>query len=417
MSQTQPEPKVRCRPSEGTSSNPHKRAKRVNLPESSANNFELARASSVPTFAPSHALKTSGAPPVNPNELGANVLAAVKQTSSKEDKARFCVIRNDGEDVNLIRLIHLKTIFSKQLPKMPPQYILRLVFDRQHESLVILRGSEVLGGICYRPFHGQRFAEIAFCAIKATEQIKGWGTKLMNQVKEHMKPMNIEYFLTYADNYAIGYFQKQGFTRRITMSRERYIGYIKDYDGGTLMECFIHPKINYNEIPALIKKQRNYLYERIRQETGSQVVYPGLKFNEGDAKPYPPAYPNPFDIPGIKEAGWTRAEVILAQQSATASLVNALRSIIRELRAQKFAWAFLEPVDTELYPEYLELIKKPMDISKIHKRVDDAYYLNKKGFVDDITLMCENCKTFNHVTSSYYRSHGCMFDACVEWYS
>ena len=24
-----------------------------------------------------------------------------------------------------------------------------------------------------------------------------------------MKPMNIEYFLTYADNYAIGYFQKQ----------------------------------------------------------------------------------------------------------------------------------------------------------------------------------------------------------------
>ena len=77
MSQTQPEPKARCRPSEGTSSNPHKRAKRVNLPESSANNFELARASSVPTFAPSHALKTSGAPPVNPNELGANVLAAV----------------------------------------------------------------------------------------------------------------------------------------------------------------------------------------------------------------------------------------------------------------------------------------------------------------------------------------------------
>ena len=123
---------------------------------------------------------------------------------------------------------------------MPPQYILRLVFDRRHESLVILRGNAVLGGICYRRFPEQRFAEIAFCAIKATEQIKGWGTKLMNQalvacdylhavaitlsvptnchgcilllndqVKEHMKPLNIEYFLTYADNYAIGYFQKQ----------------------------------------------------------------------------------------------------------------------------------------------------------------------------------------------------------------
>ena len=31
----------------------------------------------------------------------------------------------------------------------------------------------------------------------------------------------LEYFLTYADNNAVGYFEKQGFTKEVTMDRER----------------------------------------------------------------------------------------------------------------------------------------------------------------------------------------------------
>ena len=33
----------------------------------------------------------------------------------------------------------------------------------------------------------------------------------------------IEYFLTYADNFAIGYFQKQGFSKQVAMPKERYV--------------------------------------------------------------------------------------------------------------------------------------------------------------------------------------------------
>ena len=46
-----------------------------------------------------------------------------------------------------------------------------------------------------------------------------------------------------ADNNAVGYFQKQGFTKEITLPRERWAGVIKDYDGGgatcgaTLCRC------------------------------------------------------------------------------------------------------------------------------------------------------------------------------------
>ncbi len=63
-----------------------------------------------------------------------------------------------------------------------------------------------------------------------------------------MHSKSVEYLLTYADNFAIGYFKKQGFSKEIRMPPERWKGFIKDYDGGTLMECFIHPKIDFNTV-------------------------------------------------------------------------------------------------------------------------------------------------------------------------
>lgn len=102
-------------------------------------------------------------------------------------------------------LIDLKNIFSRQLPKMPKEYISKLVFDRNHESLVILKSkTKIIGGICYRKYPTQRFAEIAFLAVTAVEQVKGYGTRLMNKYKDKMQSEGIEFLLTYADNYAIG---------------------------------------------------------------------------------------------------------------------------------------------------------------------------------------------------------------------
>lgn len=76
----------------------------------------------------------------------------------------------------------------------------------------------------------------------------------MNKFKEHMQNEKIEYLMTYADNYAIGYFKKQGFSRECRMPIERWKGYIKDYDGGTMMECYIHPTIDYNSVSDIIKE-------------------------------------------------------------------------------------------------------------------------------------------------------------------
>jgi histone acetyltransferase len=73
----------------------------------------------------------------------------------------------------------------------------------------LLRDQRVIGGICYRTFQDQGFIEIVFLAIIADEQGKGYGTRVMDYLKRQMQEDKILYGLTYADNFATGYFKKQ----------------------------------------------------------------------------------------------------------------------------------------------------------------------------------------------------------------
>jgi len=94
------------------------------------------------------------------------------------------VVNNDGSKGSSIVLTGLKGIFQKQLPKMPKDYIARLVYDRTHLSIAIVkRPLEVVGGITYKPFKGRTFAEIVFCAISSEHQVKGYGAHMMAHLK------------------------------------------------------------------------------------------------------------------------------------------------------------------------------------------------------------------------------------------
>ncbi|KAG0282760.1 histone acetyltransferase, partial [Dissophora globulifera] len=90
---------------------------------------------------------------------------------------------------------------------------------------------------------------------------------------------DVQHFLTYADNYAIGYFKKQGFTKEITLDRSIWMGYIKDYEGGTIMQCSMVPR-------AVITK--------IKEMSKSHIIYPGLQNFKNGAKEV-----DPMSVPGI----------------------------------------------------------------------------------------------------------------------
>ena len=69
-------------------------------------------------------------------------------------------------------LVGIKNLFSRALPKMPKEYIARIVMDRKHRTLAIVKTNQVIGGICFRPFDDSGFVEIVFCAIASQEQVK-----------------------------------------------------------------------------------------------------------------------------------------------------------------------------------------------------------------------------------------------------
>lgn len=86
---------------------------------------------------------------------------------------RITAVENDRQPRSVVILTGLKTLFQKQLPKMPREYIARLVYDANSKALAIVkRGYKVVGGICYRPFPQRGFAEIVFFATASVDQVK-----------------------------------------------------------------------------------------------------------------------------------------------------------------------------------------------------------------------------------------------------
>lgn len=75
---------------------------------------------------------------------------------------------------------------------------------RKHKTLALIKDNRPIGGICFRTFMTQGFTEIVFCAVTSNEQVKGYGTHLMNHLKDYHIGHNIYHFLTFADEFAIG---------------------------------------------------------------------------------------------------------------------------------------------------------------------------------------------------------------------
>uniref|UniRef100_A0A6Q2YCL1 Histone acetyltransferase n=1 Tax=Esox lucius TaxID=8010 RepID=A0A6Q2YCL1_ESOLU len=325
--------------------------------------------------------------------LSAN--AARDETARLEERRgiiEFHVIGNSLSQKSnkkiLMWLVGLQNVFSHQLPRMPKEYITRLVFDPYHKTLALIKDGRVIGGICFRMFPTQGFTEIVFCAVTSNEQVKGYGTHLMNHLKEYHIKHNILYFLTYADEYAIGYFKKQGFSKDIKVTKSRYLGYIKDYEGATLMECELNPRIPYTELSHIIKRQKEIIKKLIeRKQSQIRKVYPGLTcFKEG-VRQIPVE-----SIPGISKCKELKDPDLL---------YNMLKNLLAQIKTHPDAWPFMEPVKKSEAPDYYEIIRFPIDLKTMTERLKNRYYVTKKLFIADLQRVITNCREYNPPDSEY----------------
>jgi hypothetical protein len=65
---------------------------------------------------------------------------------------------------------------------------------------------------------------------------------------------------------------------------------------------------------------------------------------------------------------------------------------------------FLEPVNPKLVPDYLKIIKSPMDFSTIGKKIEAGSYTEVDQFRHDFNLVITNAKIYNSVETIYWKS-------------
>ena len=53
-------------------------------------------------------------------------------------------------------------------------------------------------------------------------------------------------------------------------------------------------------------------------------------------------------------------------------------------------------------PDYYAVIKNPVDLSLIRKRVGQAYYVTPHQLQSELYIMCENCRLYNDPSTGYW---------------
>ncbi|XP_060746291.1 bromodomain-containing protein 3a isoform X2 [Tachysurus vachellii] len=75
-------------------------------------------------------------------------------------------------------------------------------------------------------------------------------------------------------------------------------------------------------------------------------------------------------------------------------------TILKEMLSKKhaaYAWPFYKPVDAEALElhDYHDIIKHPMDLSTVKKKMDAREYPDAQSFASDVRLMFSNCYKYN----------------------
>lgn len=97
----------------------------------------------------------------------------------------------------------------------------------------------------------------------------------------------------------------------------------------------------------------------------------------------------------------------LGESGMYTNKIHYLRKyLLDELVTKKFAMDFMEPVDTAVLqvPNYYNIIKRPMDVGTIIKRVQNRYYHRVDNLISDFRLVISNCFTFNRPGDVVYRN-------------
>ena len=94
-------------------------------------------------------------------------------------------------------------------------------------------------------------------------------------------------------------------------------------------------------------------------------------------------------------------EIDQERQQRDKEMIKRCREVLNLTKKNKFHWIFSVPVDAVRLgiPDYYNIVKNPMDLGTVKKKLDDKKYTNPLAFRDDMRLIWDNCALYNEPTT------------------
>lgn len=103
--------------------------------------------------------------------------------------------------------------------------------------------------------------------------------------------------------------------------------------------------------------------------------------------PLPPLSSLPaYEIQTLEAARARRLTDILSSQC---------KKTLQSIMAHKWSWPFNSPVDINIYHDYMDTVKTPMDFATVKRRLDNGEYEHPDTFCTDVRLVFDNARAYN----------------------
>ncbi|CRK99537.1 CLUMA_CG012856, isoform A [Clunio marinus] len=76
---------------------------------------------------------------------------------------------------------------------------------------------------------------------------------------------------------------------------------------------------------------------------------------------------------------------------------------LKDIQCHKSAWPFIDPVDANEVPDYYNVIRDPMDLKQIERKIQNRHYTCLADIIKDMTKVFDNCRYYNHCESTFYK--------------
>ncbi|XP_011306065.1 bromodomain-containing protein 4A isoform X2 [Fopius arisanus] len=115
----------------------------------------------------------------------------------------------------------------------------------------------------------------------------------------------------------------------------------------------------------------------------------------------PAKTPPPRDEPAVEPVNGIVQPPVVPPPTRPGRVTNQLqflqKAVLKPVWKHQFAWPFQQPVDAKKLnlPDYHKIIKQPMDLGTIKKRLENTYYWSAREAIQDFNTMFRNCYVYN----------------------